>query len=312
MEEELIEKPVKPGQYLVYEREKRGFTVEDIAAQLHLSSQIIRALEEDDYGQLPEQVYVRGYIRSYCRLLRIDPTSALDLYAASLPQEENYLLADLAANPSVNEHHQRMIIVWGSIALITIFLMLIISWWQEKQLTTIILNKPVAVQNDQNKNTNIFNSSEVPSPDLEQEISRHESDNEAELEDIASPPILEPVEIEIKEAIQEDGVADESEPTPVDSNRTDDGETGTVPQRVTLVVMASGESWARIRDGSGEIIIHRILPPDYSKIFKVSLPLKFEFGNAYQTSIMIDGKEYNFSSYIRPSRAATFEVTELP
>ena len=83
-------------------------------------------------------------------------------------------------------------------------------------------------------------------------------------------------------------------------------------QPVTLVVMSSGESWARVTDGSGDIFIHRILSEGYNKIFMVNLPLKFEFGNAHQVDLMIDGEDYDISSYIRSNKVAVFEVTELP
>ena len=85
-----------------------------------------------------------------------------------------------------------------------------------------------------------------------------------------------------------------------------------VLEPVTLVVMSNGESWARVTDGSGDIFIERILSAGYNKIFMVNLPLKFRFGNAHQVNIMIDGKDYDMSSYIKPNKVANFEVTELP
>ena len=135
MDEEHIDEPTKPGQYLAYEREKKGFTIEDIAGKLRLSPNTIRAIEEEVHDKLPEMVYVRGYIRAYCRLLHIDSVPVLDMYTANLPQEEDNLLEDLSSNSPLNERHQKNIIFWGSVAVASIFLALIIGWWQENRPT---------------------------------------------------------------------------------------------------------------------------------------------------------------------------------
>ena len=381
MEEDHIEEATQPGQYLAYEREKKGFTIEDIAGKLHLSPQVIRALEEEAYDKLPELVYVRGYIRSYCRLLSIDPIPVLDMYTANLPREEVQLLEDLSPSSPVNENQQRLIMIWGSVAVVSILLILIMSWWQEDQPIAISLNESPVLQEDTatqsnandidinespvlqedtaiQSNANDIDINEPPvlqedtaiqsnandidinePPVLQEDTATQSNANDIDIPDTlpeqeatqsipgietvpAKPidlPLLEPIGIEIKEVDRESSAADEGN-RPEQFNTEADTESGNqqadeisnMSQLVTLVVMSSDESWARVRDGGGEIFIHRILPADYNKIFMVNLPLKFELGNASQVSIMIEGKDYDFSSQIRPSRAATFEVTELP
>ena len=148
MDEEHIDEPKKPGQYLAYEREKKGFTAEDVAEKLHLSPHIIHAMEKEMHDKLPELVYVRGYIRSYCRLLHIDPVPVLDMYAANLPQETDHFLEDLSSNSPINERQQKHIILWGSVAVASIFLVLVISWWQENQSMDIPVSEPLVSQEE--------------------------------------------------------------------------------------------------------------------------------------------------------------------
>ena len=301
MEEEHIDQPTKPGQYLAYEREKRGFTIDDIAGKLYLSPNIIYALEKDAHDKLPELVYVRGYIRSYCRLLRIDPVPVLNMYTKTLPLEEDHLLEDLAPTSPINERQQKLIIFWGSIAVVTIFLILIIGWWQEKQPVTINVNKSLTIpdgmiEESPNLPDTPAKKVEVTPSAEEQDINRAESD----IED-GSP--------EAPSLTTPDGANADANTELV--NQQINNSDGAL-QPVTMVVTTNGESWARVTDGGGEIIIHRILPDDYNKIFMVNLPLRFEFGNAHQVSIVIDGEDYDFSSHIRPSSTANFEVTELP
>jgi cytoskeleton protein RodZ len=71
--------PVRPGARLAAAREAGGLTVADVARQLKLSSWQIEALEQDNYARLPGAVFVRGFIKNYARLVKIDPASLLDV-----------------------------------------------------------------------------------------------------------------------------------------------------------------------------------------------------------------------------------------
>lgn len=63
---------LSPGTTLRVAREARGLTVADIAHTLKFSERQIEALESNQYAQLPGAPFVRGFIRSYARLIKID------------------------------------------------------------------------------------------------------------------------------------------------------------------------------------------------------------------------------------------------
>lgn len=69
--------PVQAGRQLSTARESCGFSVADIARQLKLSPRQVEALEADNYAHLPGAVFVRGFIRNYARLVKIDPALLL-------------------------------------------------------------------------------------------------------------------------------------------------------------------------------------------------------------------------------------------
>ncbi len=62
-----------PGIQLKRAREARGLDVSQLAASLRIAPQVVEALEQDDYARLPSAVFVSGYIRSYARLVGLDP-----------------------------------------------------------------------------------------------------------------------------------------------------------------------------------------------------------------------------------------------
>ncbi|HEX7644798.1 MAG TPA: RodZ domain-containing protein [Burkholderiaceae bacterium] len=67
------------GQRLSAEREARGWAVDYVAGQLNLAPRQIQALESDNYAALPGIASVRGFVRAYAKLLKVeaDPLVAL-------------------------------------------------------------------------------------------------------------------------------------------------------------------------------------------------------------------------------------------
>jgi cytoskeleton protein RodZ len=63
-------------------RMSAGLSIDAVAQQLKLAPRQVKALEDDDYAQLPGRTFVRGFMRNYARLVRLDPDAVL----ASLPE----------------------------------------------------------------------------------------------------------------------------------------------------------------------------------------------------------------------------------
>lgn len=68
---------VSPGARLAAYRKERGWTVEQVASQLNLAPRQIAAIESDDYPSLPGMPIVRGFIRAYAKLLKVDAAPLL-------------------------------------------------------------------------------------------------------------------------------------------------------------------------------------------------------------------------------------------
>lgn len=73
-----------PGAKLAAGRSAMGWTVEQVAAQLKMSTRQITALEKDDYPALPEAAIVKGFARAYAKLLKLDPAPILALMTAQM------------------------------------------------------------------------------------------------------------------------------------------------------------------------------------------------------------------------------------
>jgi cytoskeleton protein RodZ len=76
--EELVE--TSPGELLANRREELGLGLQHVADQLHITMHYVRALESNAYDKLPGDIFVRGYIRSYASLLKLDVDALINAY----------------------------------------------------------------------------------------------------------------------------------------------------------------------------------------------------------------------------------------
>jgi cytoskeleton protein RodZ len=77
-----------PGAVLGAAREAHNLSVADVARQLKLSVHQVEALEAGEFHRLPGPVFVRGFIRNYARLVKLDAEALLRSAAGVLPPVE--------------------------------------------------------------------------------------------------------------------------------------------------------------------------------------------------------------------------------
>ena len=109
--------PLSVGKILSEARLSQGLSIADVAASIKFAPRQVEALEADDFIHLPELAFVRGFVRSYARLLHIDEKSLLD----ALPPAHQKLAGlkeDLPEVPfSTAQSNRRINVVWLSAAL---------------------------------------------------------------------------------------------------------------------------------------------------------------------------------------------------
>src|SRR5512134_463515 len=80
-------------------RQAAGLTLEEAARQLKFAPRQLEALEAGELRRLPGGTFVRGMVRSYARLLRIDPEPLLAQIAAQVPPPDAERLAQRYRQP---------------------------------------------------------------------------------------------------------------------------------------------------------------------------------------------------------------------
>ncbi|WP_107687673.1 helix-turn-helix domain-containing protein [Neisseria wadsworthii] len=81
------------GKMLIALREQKGMTLAEAAERLKLPVDKVAALEMGDYRQLPDMVFVRGFLRAYGRLVQADEAVLTGLLDKVAPVSEKNIFS---------------------------------------------------------------------------------------------------------------------------------------------------------------------------------------------------------------------------
>jgi cytoskeletal protein RodZ len=70
------------GSELRQAREQRGLSLRELSQRTKIRLSALRAIESNDFAQLPGEVFVRGFLKLYAREVGLDPTEVVDRYTA--------------------------------------------------------------------------------------------------------------------------------------------------------------------------------------------------------------------------------------
>ena len=100
---ENLQPPASAGALLRSAREAGGMSIDAVAQQLKLAPRQVRAIEDGDFTRLPGRTFVRGFIRNYARLVRLDAETVLRALPAGTATPSLESPALHATGPTIGE-----------------------------------------------------------------------------------------------------------------------------------------------------------------------------------------------------------------
>ena len=89
------------GLRLREQREKKGYSMRDIADKTKIPLQVLEGLESGDHGYLPAPVFVKGFLRSYAREIGLSPEEILAEYNQQTTRPEPGVMVPITARDSL-------------------------------------------------------------------------------------------------------------------------------------------------------------------------------------------------------------------
>ena len=320
------------GEKLRQAREQANLSQEDIANQLHLNLDIIKALEEDDFDNLAGPTFTRGYIRSYCKVINIDPLPLIGLYNQIEPDKT---IPD--AQPMVSSAHTQISSQDKPVKLVTYLIciglvILLLIWWQGHDGGLPFMQETIEEEVVEESN------SVAPAFDYDFAVVDHDAPEEVEpivesqspleptsvaetlddagsmmgmdeslvdqlpstdtmLDDLASD-ITDSIDTEEQPAstIDED-VASSSDNTSDASTSND--ETISDAEEATVLFILSKESWIEVNDVDDKRLFINLVEADSELEVKGKPPLRVLLGNSAGVKVQYQGEDFDISPYER-------------
>jgi len=269
--------PAGCGARLAWERERAGLTVNDVAARLRLHPKQVRAIEEQALARLPEPAYVRGFVRSYARMLGIDAAPLLaDLDAGTAPSSGSvvdgmtihgdYSPVRAAAQESAS---RRLVVGLSVIGLVTLG---IIGWFATREKANPVV-APAAAS--------------VTAPAA------------------GSTSSMKPVNeaVAVPAAAVEEKIGDEGDAAPAPP-----AEAAVAPERIALLKLTfSGPSWVEVTDAAGRVLVSQHKDAGDELALDGGAPLSVVVGDASKVSAEVRGEPFAVTHVTR-ANVARFTV----
>lgn len=121
------------GQILRQAREQQNLTVAQVAQQLNLGKSLIEDLELDQVDAKLSSTFVRGYLRSYAKLLKIPAQQVLDAYSSNSKglHQVPSLTRSFSKRTAKEATENRF--MWVTYFVIAVFVvLLVLGFWQSR------------------------------------------------------------------------------------------------------------------------------------------------------------------------------------
>lgn len=76
------------GTFLTQARKNGGYTPEQVAAETRIPAHYVRAIENDDYGMISDQLYLLPFLRRYAAFIGLDPEDVASRFVHEVQRAE--------------------------------------------------------------------------------------------------------------------------------------------------------------------------------------------------------------------------------
>jgi cytoskeleton protein RodZ len=118
-------------------REAMHLSEKEAAARLHLNASLITIMESENFENAPPAAFLRGYLKSYARLLNLPETelnTALKDLADSIPTNQKSSVPVLKQRP-INRSDRYL--RWATYVIVLLLVSLVSIWWSSHSRYTI-------------------------------------------------------------------------------------------------------------------------------------------------------------------------------
>ena len=123
------------GEELARARAARGLSIAEVAQLMKFAPRQIEALEQERFEDLPAGAFARGMVRSYARVLKLDPEPLVRMMAARVPPPAHAATVASVQRPiPITDNARRTNLIYAalSLAILGVIAAVVFEWQSER------------------------------------------------------------------------------------------------------------------------------------------------------------------------------------
>ena len=301
------------SELLVAARQKSGLSQKDVADQLYLTTVFIRYIDEGAFHRIPKPAFIKGYLRSYARVVEASGDEIVGRYENELQEaEENVQIRGVTEETVGSANFTGPVLQTGLISLVGITLVIGIVWWlsssssdRQGEVPVLVKSQPESSSSDDTDTSEAMDfefvlreqkaapSGSVDDVVIEEQIQQvHASAMETNMQtgDLvqveASNEADSSIDLTVKEVSFEQNIDGGINYIELDAGGFDE-----------IEVTFSDECWLEIEDADGEPIYGDLNKAgDVLRVYGIA-PFRMLFGRADSVSVLFNGDEVDIARF---------------
>ncbi len=308
------------GERLRIAREQLGFSQQTVAARLCLKVTTVRDIEENKSPQDLASTFLRGYIRSYARLVHIPEEELLPLMAKQTPVRDSKV--EVMHSYSLGKRRKKrdgwlMSFTW---LILFVVLGLTGAWWwqnhkaQQAELITMDDQSSVELSAKQDEHSATLNYNNVPAETTDTQTLTQPQTTASAGESVplnTTPDNTSPQPDAVVSQSQtstenlQDSVPAEAVPVTLPPENTD----VSTPATDTLNMTFSNDCWLEVSDSTGKKLFSGLKRKGETLDLEGHPSYQLKIGAPAAVQIQFQGKPVDLSRFIRSNQVARLTVS---
>lgn len=309
-----------PGEILRKRREELGLTQENIAQRLRLKTSIIENIETNHFESHQVATFIRGYFRSYAKLVGISEKDILAaLEESGRGKHKEQPMQSFSQKNKLKKHDSRIMkLTWG--ILIVIIGISSVWWWQNHQLDTLTpslfsqddTEEPTSVEQTQKTEFASINDDATLEQPADQTNLDQVSDESATTQQDPTTDNVSGAESTVaKEQVLEGFTPQSASQVPVippkpaamvdvtdaETDTADATESTAAAGEKTLAMTFAADCWIQVKDSDGNILSTGLKKPGQTVTLDGKTPLSIILGAPEGVTMKLNNEPVDLSKY---------------
>ncbi|HAT1543898.1 cytoskeleton protein RodZ [Aeromonas hydrophila] len=284
---------VGPGQLLRNAREQLGWTREQVASRIHLRLTLIAAIESDTYDKHTSHTFIRGYLRTYAKLVGIPEETILAAYdKLGLTPPDNIDMQSFSRRSRQQANDSRLKVVTWLVILVLIALS--VAWWWQSTARRSAGDEALAAT-EMGATSNTPSATVPPAVDVaDPVVAPATSAAAATSADPVVSAAATTLPVDASSAVATTAVASSAATATQPAADTATSEPAKVPQ---LKMSFTADCWLDVKDAKGKTLFSGLKKANDELVLEGPEPLKFIIGAPMAVNIEYQGKSIDMSRY---------------